>query len=452
MRSDFLVVDKDNNSLAALPAVLEQAGYEVTHVRNHDETRNALARKDFGVVIAALEEHHAQSQPLLKVIKANTPETEVVLVSRSASVDAAVRAMRMGAFHYLPLPEQPKDLLIVLQKALEKSQLQMELLELKHMLRGQQTLPTLIGKSQKMQQLHKEIARVAPLDCTVLIQGETGTGKEMVAKMIHRLSSRMDKRFLAINTGAFNPELLANELFGHEKGAYTGAQRTKAGVFEATNGGTLLLDEIGEMGLNMQVQLLRVLQERTVVRIGGTEELPVNVRVIAATHRDLERAVENNEFRQDLYYRLNVFALRLPPLRERADDIPLFCQFFVEKYAKSFEKDIAGVDDEVLEALMAHSFPGNVRELENIIERAIVLCDSTRIGLRHLPLEFMEAVHITPVQQEHVTPLISLAEMERRHIKHVLDAVKDNKAQAARILGIDRATLWRKMKKLEDTQ
>lgn len=446
-RGDVLVVDKDKDSLAGLPAVLRETGLQVTHVKSHDETRATLSQMDFSVVVAALEEHHAQKQTLLKVIKSNTPETEVVLVSRTATVDAAVRAMQMGAFHYLPLPENPADLVIVIQKALEKSLLQQELLELRHVLRGQQAMPMLIGKSTKMQALKREIARVAPLDCTVLIQGETGTGKEMVAKMLHRLSLRSGKRFLAVNAGAFNAELLANELFGHEQGAYTGAQRTKAGVFEATHQGTLLLDEIGEMPLGMQVQLLRVLQERTVVRVGGTEEIPVDVRLLAATHRDIEREVERGRFRQDLFYRLNVFTLRLPALRERVDDIPLFCHYFLDKFAASFKKDITGMEDEVLGALMAHPFPGNVRELENLIERAVVLCDGPTIQLRHLPQEFHNAPVMSPHAAQTDEGLLPLAEVERRHILAVLKSVQENKGQAARILGIDRATLWRKLQR-----
>lgn len=447
MRGDVLVVDKDNNSLAGLPSVLREAGLQVTHVKTHDETRATLAQMDFSVVVAALEEHHAHKQTLLKVIKSNTPETEVVLVSRSATVDAAVRAMQMGAYNYLPLPEDLAGLVIIIQKAFEKSQLQQELLELRHVLQGQQAMPMLIGKSAKMQALKREIARVAPLDCTVLIQGETGTGKEMVAKMVHKLSLRSDKRFLAVNTGAFNAELLANELFGHEQGAYTGAQRTKAGVFEATHQGTLLLDEIGEMPIGMQVQLLRVLQERTVVRVGGTEEIPVDVRLMAATHRDIEKDVERGRFRQDLFYRLNVFTLKLPALRERVDDIPLFCHYFLEKFATAFNKNITGMDEEVLGALMAHPFPGNVRELENLIERAVVLCDGSSIELRHLPQEF----HKAPAMAAHDTQadegLLPLAEVEKRHILKVLEGVQSNKAQAAKILGIDRATLWRKLQR-----
>ncbi|MFV0350125.1 MAG: sigma-54-dependent transcriptional regulator [Halodesulfovibrio sp.] len=447
MRGDVLVVDKDNDSLSGLPAVLREAGLQVTHVKNHDETRATLAQMDFSVVVAALEEHHAHKQTLLKVIKGNTPETEVVLVSRTATVDAAVRAMQMGAYNYLPLPENPSDLVIVIQKAFEKSQLQQELMELRHMIRGQQAMPMLIGKSAKMQALKREIARVAPLDCTVLIQGETGTGKEMVAKMVHRLSLRSDKRFLAVNTGAFNAELLANELFGHEQGAYTGAQRTKAGVFEATHQGTLLLDEIGEMPLGMQVQLLRVLQERTVVRVGGTEEIPVDVRLMAATHRDIEKEVERGRFRQDLFYRLNVFTLKLPALRERVDDIPLFCHYFIEKFANAFKKDVIGMDDEVLGILMAHPFPGNVRELENLIERAVVLCDGSTIEARHLPQEFHKAAAMTHHDVQTDEGLLPLTEVERRHILKVLEHVQHSKGQAAKILGIDRATLWRKLQR-----
>jgi len=446
MRRNLLVVDKDNGSLAALPELLKTAGYDVLHVHNHDETRSTLAEEHFAVVIAGLEDHHAQKQDLLKSIKANTPETEVILVSRSARVDAAVRAMQMGAFHFLSLPENPADLLVIIEKAMEKSLLQSEVKELREILQKQQTMPTLIGKSAAMQELKKEIARIAPLDCTVLIQGETGTGKEMVAKMIHKLSSRAHKRFYAINAGVFSAELLANELFGHEKGAFTGAQSTKEGIFEAANNGTLLLDEIGEMPVNMQVQLLRVLQERTITRVGGTSDISIDVRVIAATHRNLEKLVEKDQFRQDLFYRLNVFTLRLPALRERPDDIPLFCNFFMEKYCRTFGKEVNSLSEDALLALMRHSYPGNVRELENIIERAVVLCDSGTIHLNHLPQEFStgkKVKHKPAISKAHRT----LADVEQEHITQVLNSVDGNKATAAKILGIDRATLWRKLKK-----
>jgi DNA-binding NtrC family response regulator len=354
--------------------------------------------------------------------------------------------MQMGAFHFLSLPENPADLLVIIEKAMEKSLLQSEVNELRQILKKQQTMPTLIGKSAPMQELKKEIARIAPLDCTVLIQGETGTGKEMVAKMIHKLSSRGQKRFYAINAGVFSPELLANELFGHEKGAFTGAQSTKEGIFEAANYGTLLLDEIGEMPVNMQVQLLRVLQERTITRVGGTSDISINVRVIAATHRNLEKLVEKDQFRQDLFYRLNVFTLRLPALRERPDDIPLFCNFFMEKYCTTFGKEVTGLSEEAMLALMRHSYPGNVRELENIIERAVVLCDSGTIHLNHLPQEF--STGSKKRRKAHTgNAHRTLADVEQEHITQVLNSVEGNKATAAKILGIDRATLWRKLKK-----
>ena len=446
MRRNILVVDKDNGSLAALPEILRAAGYEVIHVHNHDETRATLAREHFAVVIAGLEVHHALKQSLLKAIKADTPDTEVILVSRAATVDAAVRAMQMGAFHFLSLPENPADLLVIIEKAMEKSLLQSEVNELRQILKKQQTMPTLIGKSAAMQELKKEIARIAPLDCTVLIQGETGTGKEMVAKMLHKLSPRTANRFYAINAGVFSAELLANELFGHEKGAFTGAQTTKEGIFEAANHGTLLLDEIGEMPLNMQVQLLRVLQERNITRVGGTSDISIDVRVIAATHRNLEKLVEKDQFRQDLFYRLNVFTLRLPALRERPDDIPLFCNFFMEKYCKAFDKDVTALSEEAMLALTRHSYPGNVRELENIIERAVVLCDTGTIQLKHLPQEFSTSSG-KPAKAKPTHTLRTLAEVEQEHITEVLESVDGNKATAARILGIDRATLWRKLKK-----
>ncbi|MBU0513635.1 MAG: sigma-54 dependent transcriptional regulator [Proteobacteria bacterium] len=306
--------------------------------------------------------------------------------------------------------------------------------------------PRLIGETPPMQELKNSIAKVAVLDCTVLIQGETGTGKELVAKAIHNLSPRRGNRFLAINCGSFSQELLSNELFGHEKEAFTGAVRTKKGMFEASSGGTLLLDEVGDTPPPMQVQLLRVLQERTIIRVGGTEEIPVDGRVLAATNQSLKKKVEAGQFREDLYYRLNGFEIRIPPLRERRDDIPPLCSYFLDKYRREFDKEVEHVSDEVIEVFMSYPFPGNVRELANVIERAVILCEDRVIERQHLPGRFKEADHFPPQGRQ---DLVTLAEMEERYIFEVLAACRGNKTRASEILGINRASLWRKLKRLQ---
>jgi DNA-binding NtrC family response regulator len=304
----------------------------------------------------------------------------------------------------------------------------------------------IIGETPSILNVKTDIRKIAPLDCTVLILGETGTGKELVAQAIHRLSPRKGKKFTAVNCGSFSEELLGNELFGHEKEAFTGAFHLKKGVFEAASGGTILLDEIGDMPFSMQIKLLRVLQEKTLIRVGGTDEIPVDVRVLAATNQRLEKKMENKEFREDLYYRLNAFTLRIPPLRERKEDIPLLSSYFLDKYRKEFDKDIKGISDEVLSILMNSSFPGNVRELENAIERSVIVCEGNQIEKQHLPRRFINVKKYSDVARKE---FLTLADLEKQYIVEVLNATRGNKSEAARILGITRSSLWRKLKDID---
>lgn len=304
----------------------------------------------------------------------------------------------------------------------------------------------LIGETPSILEVKNNIRKVAPLDCTVLILGETGTGKELVARAIHMLSQRKERKFMAANCGSFSEELLGNELFGHEKEAFTGASRLKKGIFEAASGGTILLDEIGDMPFSMQVKLLRVLQEKTIIRVGGTDELPVDVRVLAATNQILDKKINNKEFREDLYYRLNAFTIRIPPLRERKEDIPLLSSYFLDKYRKEFEKDIKEVSDEVLSIFMSYPFPGNVRELENAIEHAVIMCEGNDLRKKHLPERFFD---VKPSGNFERKDFVTLAELEKQYIVDVLKATNGNKSEAARILGINRASLWRKLKEID---
>lgn len=306
----------------------------------------------------------------------------------------------------------------------------------------------LIGETPCMQELKKKIEKVAVLDCTVLIHGETGTGKELVAKAIHQMSPRSKNRFFAVNCGSFSMELLSNELFGHEKEAYTGARQCKKGIFEATSGGTILLDEIGDTPQPMQAQLLRVLQEKSVIRVGGTKEIPVDVRILAATNKSLKDMAESGEFRKDLYYRLNVFELNVPPLRERRDDLYPLCAYFLHRNKNEFGKEIEGIADDVMAVLMNYPFHGNVRELENLIERAVILCDGPVIQPHHLPERFQKQPVVNPTGKNN---LMSLQELETQYIRRVLQATGNNKSKAAQILGINRASLWRKLKRITPT-
>ncbi len=441
-----LVVDNDPVSVDRLLPVLKAEGYTVIDFEDRNDALDELGRREYDVVVAELDARAEKEVAFLGRARDISPGTEVIIVSSNGTIDTAVAAMKMGAFHFLPKPYKIDDLVLFVRRAVERRVLQLEVEALRAMVRDKR-LPPLIGKSLGMQKVRRDMARVAPLDCTVLIRGETGTGKELVSRTIHLMSTRADKQFFAINAGAFNPDLLANELFGHEKEAYTGAQGIKKGIFESIAGGTLLLDEIGEMSGNMQVQLLRALQERTIVRVGGTREIPVDLRILAATNRNLEEDIERGSFRRDLFYRLNVFSITLPPLRERSEDIPLFCQYFLDVYSRKFKKKVRKVSKEVLELFMEYPFPGNVRELENVIERAIVLCDGHNVEVQHLPRRFRKK---REGQGGKHARLVTLAEMERQYIFDVLDRVQGNKAEAAKILGIDRATLWRKLKRYQE--
>lgn len=455
----ILVVEDNTESQAQLALVLREEGFAPHFCRTTQEAFFLLEQDDpadsfdedleFDVVMSDLRTEGKGELSLLRTVKTRMPEAVVIIITGSSSIERAVEAVRQGAFQYLARPYDMEELRTLLRKAKDKRLMQLELRELRSMF--YQRGPKLIGKSPQIQEVKELIEVVAPLDCTVLLEGETGTGKELAAKLIHLMSPRADRKYLAVNCGTFQEELLRNELFGHEREAFTGADRLKKGVFEAVNGGTLFLDEIGETPMTTQVQLLRVLQEKSIIRVGGTESIDVDVRVLAATNRELLQEVENGDFRQDLYYRLNVFSLRMPPLRERADDIPLFCRHFVAKFAREYNKPVEGVSDEVLDILQAYSFPGNVRELENLLERAVVLCDGPVISRAQLPRELQQASR-SPCQAPLAGELFSLAEMEQRYIGHVLQQVGGNKTRAAEILGIDRVSLWRKLKRAAATQ
>lgn len=309
-------------------------------------------------------------------------------------------------------------------------------------------LSRIIGETPAILELKEIIAKVASLDCTVLIQGETGSGKELVARTIHAVSPRRGERYVVVNSGAFSHELLSTELFGHEEQDFSGAVSIRKGLFEAANGGTVLLDEVGDTPYSMQAQLLRVLQDKVITRVGGTSEVPVDVRVLAATHHDLRDCVQAGVFREDLLYRLNVFVMRIPPLRQRLSDIELLSRYFLTKYNKAFGKSVQGLESEVLELFMNYRFPGNVRELENIIERAVIMCEDGNLTCAHLPERFHGGS--VPGKVAKVSGFKTLAELEKDHILRVLEATGQNKSAAASILGINRASLWRKLKRYEE--
>ena len=363
------------------------------------------------------------------------------------TVDSAIDAMKKGAYHYVSKPYRIDSARKIVAEALEKIRLREENLHLKQELKKLQEIGQvkIITKDPAMLKILETARQVAPTDCNVLITGESGTGKELMARFVHEHSSRSSSTLMAVNCGTFNEELLTNELFGHEKGAFTGAHISKPGLIEMANGGTLFLDEITEMSTNMQAKLLRVIQERQIMRVGGTSVINVDVRVIAATNRNIQDAVLSKEFRKDLYYRLNVVSLDLPPLAARKNDIPLLAQFFLEKHSKLMRRDVPALSKEVLETLKNYDFPGNVRELENIIERGIALSTEGVIDEKHLPDDIRDFQITTYRRKDGAFP--TLEEQEIRYIKQVLVESGGNKTLAAETLGIDRVSLWRKIKR-----
>jgi DNA-binding NtrC family response regulator len=446
-RYKILIVEDELIARENLDHVLKKEGYDTVAVESGALAFKELERQEFDLVMTDLRMQQVDGLQVLERTKEVYPDTEVIMITGFATVSTAVEAMQKGAYHYLPKPYKIDEVRILVGKALEKRALRQEVTELKRQVQSQRAVPFLVGKSPKIEILKKTIEQVAPSDATVLILGETGTGKELVAKAIHHLSPRGENRFLAINCGAFTEELLANELFGHEKEAFTGARGVKKGLLEAASGGTVLLDEIGDMPTSMQVKLLRVLQDKNFMRVGGTTEIPVNIRILAATNKDLKREVEMGTFRQDLFYRINVVTLQVPTLVERKDDIPLLCQYFLEKFSEAQGKKIDKISDEVMEVLLNYEFPGNIRELENIMERAVTLCSGNGLEMQHLPLDFQQPQF--QMQRHQRREFASLEDNEKEYIAWVVKQVNGNKTKAAEILGIDRVSLWRKLKRYD---
>ncbi len=443
----ILIVEDELIARENLDHVLRKEGYDTVAVESGQQAFQELEQGEFDLVMTDLRMQQVDGLQVLERAKELFPDTEVIMITGYATVSSAVEAMQKGAYHYLPKPYKIEEVRILVRKALEKRWLRQEVLDLKRQVQSQKGVPLLIGKSPQIEALKSAIYQIAPTDATVLILGETGTGKELVAKAVHHLSPRADRRFLAVNCGAFSEELLANELFGHEREAFTGARGVKKGLLEVAPGGSVFLDEIGDMPLAMQVKLLRVLQEKTLLRVGGTTEIPVDIRILAATNKDLKGEVARGAFRQDLFYRINVVTLHVPTLAERRDDIPLLCRHFLQKFAAAQGKEIGQIADAVMELLMDYEFPGNVRELENIMERAVTLAAGPTIEVAHLPRDFRQPAF--QVQRRHPKEFLTLEENEREYIAWILKQTNGNKTRAAEVLGIDRVSLWRKLKRLD---
>jgi DNA-binding NtrC family response regulator len=440
----LLIVDDEEAALKTLARAMERDGHAVVAAASGSEALAQLDSQPFDVLLTDLRMEKVDGMQLLCTCKERHPGVETVVITGYATAEAAVQAMKQGAFYFVAKPYRLADVRRVVGEALEKAFLRAENERLRSQVDAFSGPTTIITQDAGMRQLLGLARQVAPTDCNVLIEGESGTGKELFARYLHHTSDRSAGPYVAINCGAFNPDLLANELFGHEKAAYTGAAGERKGLVEAADGGTLFLDEITEMPPDMQVKLLRVIQEREVMRLGGIAPVPVDVRIVAATNRDLAVAVREGRLRQDLYFRLNVVTLKVPPLRERTGDLPLLLAHFIEKYAARMRKGPMSVSPEVVEALRDHDFPGNVRELENLVERGVALAGGPTFELNLLPKELLRRAG--DARAADPGRIATLEEQERRYIRWVLAEAGGNQTTAARLLGIDRSSLWRKLK------
>jgi len=392
-----------------------------------------------GIVIADLVMSGMDGIELMKKAKEIQPNIQVIIITAYASIPTAIAAMKEGAYDYIEKPFSLERAELLVQKLAEHEELVKENISLRQKLEDRYRFENIIAKSSKMERVIELIKVVAKSNATVLITGESGTGKELVARAIHSQSHRRSKPFIAVSCAALPESLLESELFGHEKGSFTGAYAQKKGKFEFANGGTLFLDEVGEMSANIQVHLLRVLEGKEFSRVGGNELIKVDVRVVSATNKDLRKAIASREFREDLYYRLNVVTIELPPLRERKEDIPLLAQYFLNKFALENKKKITDFSSEATEFMLSYDWPGNVRELENAIERAVILAKDSLITIADLPHENMSLAHSAPIGK-------NIKEVEKNHILNVLRETEGNYSEAARILGITRMTLYSKVR------
>jgi DNA-binding NtrC family response regulator len=443
----ILVVDDERTTLDALSTILHREGHTVLTALSGKEVIEQLEEEEVDLILSDVKMPRMDGLALLRHVKAQHADIVVMMMSGHQDVAAAVEAMKAGAFDYLIKPFGRDEVVRAVQKGLAMRSLLVENLALKRQVRDQFARAQVIGSSPVWRKVGEMVEQIAPSRATVLITGESGTGKELIASLIHRLSPRADRPFITLNAAALPATLLEAELFGYEKGAFTGAQQRKPGRFELAHGGTLFLDEIGEMPPEVQVKLLRVLQDGAFERLGGTRTLQVDVRLVAATNKDLLHEVEAGRFRLDLYYRLNVITIHLPPLRERREDIPLLVAHFLRKFAEQNDKEVTGIQQQALQALQGYDWPGNVRELENVIERAVVLAKGPTIGVSELPDYLQEKETVFVPSNHFVLPANStLADIERTAILQALQAHSGNRQAAARALNIGVATLYRKLK------
>jgi DNA-binding NtrC family response regulator len=441
----LLIVDDDPVALDLLREVLSKEGYEVVSALSAEEAISQGIENIFDVIITDVRMGEKDGMDVLRSFKKTSPETAVIMITAFGSIDTAIEAIREGAFDYISKPFKLEEIKITVRRALEQRRLLRENQYYRQELLEKYQFKNVIGRTPQMFQVYKTIARVADTKSTILLYGERGTGKELVARSIHYNSQRSDRPFVTVDCASLVETLMESELFGHVRGAFTGALQAKRGLFEEADGGTLFLDEVGNLSLSTQAKLLRFLQEYEIKRVGGTENIKVDVRVIAATNQFLEPLVKSGNFREDLFDRLNVVPISLPPLREKKEDIPLLIIHFLQKSSEENRKQISYISPEALDILTQYSWPGNVRELRHTIERAVVLSTQPIILPEDLPKKMLEEVKGEEIQFPE--ELLPLREVERRYVLKVLRETKGNKKKASEILGIDRTTLYRILEK-----
>ncbi|KPK28911.1 MAG: Fis family transcriptional regulator [Nitrospira bacterium SG8_3] len=435
----ILIVDDELIMRESLAGWLERDGHEVEKTASGEEALEILKESRFDILLVDIKMEGMSGLDVLKQVKETDPDVEIVMITAYGSIATAIEAMRNGAYDYLLKPFEPDELGILIEKIIEHQAQIRENIFLRQQYKDRTRFESMIGQSRAMQEVFDLIGDIAPVDSTVLITGETGTGKELAAKAIHTNSPRSDGPFVSVNCGGIPEHLMESELFGHQKGAFTDAKTTKKGRLELAHGGTLFLDEIGEISMRMQIDLLRVLEDHIFYRVGGTQPIEMDFRVVAATNKNLEEAIKEGTFREDLYYRLNVISLRMPSLSERKEDIPLLAEHFLHRFSQETNKAVDLISRETMDEMMLYEWPGNVRELENAIERAVVVSKGRKLIPEDLPI----------FRPEYLTPPLdnTLLEVEKAHVSRILKENQWNVAKSAKILGIDRSTLYNKIKR-----
>lgn len=461
MAATVLIIDDEQTLNHFVQEDLREAGYESLGALTGQEGLDLIRSQEVDLVLLDQQLPDMHGLDVLRVIREEEPDIPVIIVTGHGEIDCAVQAMKLGAYDYMKKPYNLDTLLLVAAKALEASAMRREIRRLRREARNRYALTWIVGETPQMKAIAQLLMRVAPTNASVLLQGESGTGKEVVANAIHQQSNRAEQAFLALNCAAIPDALLESELFGYEAGAFTGAHKQKKGLIEAADGGTLFLDEISGMKPEMQTKLLRVLETRTLRRVGGTRDIKVDIRIIAASNQDLVKAIREGTFREDLYYRLGVVTVNLPPLRERIVDLPLFVAAFIDDFNRSTGRNITGVSADALRLLKAYSWPGNIRELRNVIERAIILCDGEEIRPQHLPAEIVAcqpspASTLTGAKGDGTPPnghglnlKDAVARLEEDLIRRALALADGNQTRAANALGISRDELRYRLRKYQ---